>query len=194
MRLFVPDLQYLDAIPKHYANQRQRIGIARALALRPKLVICDEPVSALDVSVQAQVLNLLEDLQKQMGLTYLFVAHNLSVVEHVSHRVAVMYLGRIVELAPTETLFNRPLHPYTEVLLSSIPVPDPDYPKKDVVLEGDVPSPANPPSGCAFHPRCRYAVAQCEQTRPELKEYEQGHICACHFPEKFLNEKAREVV
>jgi peptide/nickel transport system ATP-binding protein len=171
---------YLNRFPHAFSGgQRQRIGIARAIALHPSLIVADEPVSALDVSVQAQIVNLMLDLQDRLGLAYLFVAHDLSVVKHVSHRVAVMYVGRIVEIAPTTSLFTTPRHPYTEALLSAVPIPDPRRRAQRIVLEGDVADPANPPSGCHFHPRCRYAVDRCRTETPVLTEIAPGHAVRC---------------
>ena len=181
MELVQLPVAYFNRYPHAFSGgQRQRIGIARALALNPALIVADEPVSALDVSVQAQILNLMLDLQDRLGLTYLFVAHDLSVVKHVSDRVAVMYVGRIVELAETETLYNKPLHPYTEALLSAAPTPEPGVVSSRIVLEREIADPANPPPGCAFHPRCRYATEACRTQEPVLTEIQPGRWVSCH--------------
>ncbi len=164
-------------------GQRQRIGVARALAVDPKLIVCDEPVSALDVSIQAQVINLMEDLQKEFNLTYLFIAHDLGVVKHISDRIAVMYLGKIVELADKKALFKRPIHPYTQALLSAIPIPDPAIQREKIILKGDVPSPINPPSGCRFHTRCPYVMDICKTEEPEFVDWGDKHFAACHLEE-----------
>ena len=177
--------EYMQRYPHAFSGgQRQRIGVARALAPNPQLVICDEPVSALDVSIQAQTLNLLQDLQEDFGLTYLFISHDLSVVEHISDRVAVMYVGKLVETATTNELFLNPMHPYTEALLSAVPKPDPRMRTEPIVLEGDVADPANPPSGCYFHPRCRYQIERCATEEPKLREMGPDHFVSCHRAEE----------
>lgn len=173
---------YKSRYPHEFSGgQRQRICIARALALNPDFIVCDEPVSALDVSIQAQVINLLKDLQKEFGLTYLFISHDLSVVEHISDTVGVMYLGNLVEFSETEKIFSTPLHPYTKALFSAIPIPDPDVKINRIVLEGSIPSPANPPAGCKFHTRCAQCMEKCKTVAPEYREVEPGHFCACHL-------------
>lgn len=177
--------EYMDRFPHEFSGgQRQRIGIARALALEPKIIMCDEAVSALDVSIRSQIINLLQDLQKEFNLTYLFIAHDLSVIKYISDRVVVMYLGKVVEIADKKELFDDTMHPYTQALISAVPVPNPDYKKERIILKGDVPSPANPPKGCRFHPRCPKAMEICSEVEPKLQEIKSGHFCACHLYNK----------
>ena len=181
---------HLRRLPHEFSGgQRQRIGIARALSLNPKLIVCDEPVSALDVSIQAQILNLLKSLQEESGVSYIFIAHGLPAVQHMSDNIAVMYLGKIVEFSSREALFEKPLHPYTDALLSAVPNPDPFKPKERIILKGDVPSPVNPPRACSFHTRCIYARDICSRDKPEYREVLPGHFCACHFPLHLNKEK-----
>ncbi|RXZ82898.1 ATP-binding cassette domain-containing protein [Paenibacillaceae bacterium] len=179
------NVNYLRRYPHAFSGgQRQRIAIARALIMQPRLIVCDEAVSALDVSIQAQIINLLKDLQEQFQITYIFISHDLSIVQNISDRVAVMHLGRIVELASTENLFGQPKHPYTEALMSAVPQPDPEMKKSRIILEGEVPNPANPPSGCHFHPRCAYKTDKCVQQVPELRKVDDNHFAACHYAEQ----------
>ncbi len=186
--------QHMKRYPHEFSGgQRQRIGVARALALDPQLIICDEPVTALDVSIQAQVLNLLQNLQKEFGLTYLFIAHDLSVIEHISARVAVMYLGKLAEMSENDELFMNPKHPYTEALMSAVPIADPDIEKERIILKGDVPSPVDPPPGCYFHPRCPYAQSVCSQEEPEFKDYGTDHYVSCHFADSLDLEGIEEI-
>lgn len=190
LRLVGLNPDFVNRYPHEFSGgQRQRIGIARALAVNPDLIVCDEPISSLDVSIQAQVVNLLEQLQDELGLTYLFIAHDLSMVRHISDRMAVMYLGKIVELSDRDTIYLKPLHPYTIALMSAVPVPDPDIAKtrKRIILEGDLPSPANPPLGCNFNTRCWLAKDECFQIEPEFHEVEPGHWVACHYAELFMS-------
>ena len=176
--------EHSNRFPHEFSGgQQQRIGIARALAVEPEFIVCDEPISALDVSIQSQVVNMLEDLQEQLGLTYLFIAHDISVVRHISNRIGVMYLGNLVELTDSYELYRNPLHPYTKTLMSAVPIPDPDVTRarERLILQGELPSPIDPPSGCKFHTRCPFATERCKQEAPEFKEYESGHFAACHL-------------